>query len=1720
MESKRGTADAGIDVTTSSKVTSAANNEYRVTFKESFDLNNGLGKVKLKSKEEGDHHLEKGRGYDINDVAKIERIDENGNVIEVVYEQSLKETTKEQSLPTQEVKDNAKPTISKEQPDVKMMAGRKPVGGNSGYVGYSMSRRAAQAYDDGKQIFETEESDKEPKYFRRPNGTIYGIKVGTKIYLNGDKLNLETPAHEAGHIFRDWAKENAPDLYKAATKLMSRPNKYREMVLANETYKEQIRQMKANGATAEQINEFIADEALAHMIGDRAAKIVENRSQFVQWLKDLWESIKLSMPGAKDFENKTLSDFYKMTWEQFGNAATERILSGRALAQADSRETGDIRFMASGISNSNTIFEEDEKTQYYKTSEGEKIPYRVYDTGSKKDGNNASTNLLQRQENTEQGNDFALVERQFTEYKQLDFTAGTKIESLNDVAWLFHNLEDESVEHSFAVYIMPNGSYVVQHLSTGGIASTVIDGRLVSGNAVKMGAKSVAFVHNHPSGALRASNADMHVYSKLKKSLEGTGIDLQDGVIINLKSGKYVTFDAQSNAVNDITKQNQAQHKVQVLSFSKQVFAENYNPDKITGYSDVAMLLSTKKFGVSDKTEMLVLNNALEVVGKFVLPENNQYAKIIELLTQYGGVNAILYGNKINAEEVNDYNRRLVSIGFKISDAIEVKSDNYKSLVSEGLINEDQPLYESNSPSNTDNHEAAKKKTQGNRIEKSPLTGGKRKEIRHIIRDFKNAAKTRIFYTKVGRRAAGTYNSSEGAIRLRYAGDLDTTAHEAGHDIDDRYKVIEAILQNPAARAELVPFVASPAASKPPKGHPNPQNYLQREGFAEWLRAFIVNPDEAKAQAPEIYKIYEAQVHDNMKKAVQHFSNDVRTFAGLEGIDQLLSNVELTPETKSFFDRFKDKNHEGVFHISWVDKIKINMLNSLQAFDKAWNIAKGLKGIDEVLPENDPTILVRLLYGFDGKFGSILETGMINSKNEVLEDANGNAKNLDWLLEPLDRYNEKTIKKEQEYTIAFMLAERTVELSKRFKRDDVLSGIGGGVFKDIEVAQAALDEINALPPVQKARIEEAARRYREFANDILQYMVDKGRLSKEQYDAIKKENVQYVAMQRIIDQEPGTELEVFTMNGNSIGSVAKPVHNIKGSSRTIINPYSSLLDGLYRSIREADRNEILVAFTNMVSHIRSMGDGEVIPFSDIAIKGKPGDKNTQVVYHNGKPEYWIFQQDIHEAIKGLNEEAEGLLMKYGKIPGTILRETITKFPVFAARNFIRDTQDRIIKSNDSNLLDLVGNSAHWKDIARFGGLNSGFYMRDRASYYGLMKESMRRLAKNKNTIVLSGEGMKRVWDRYEKALQTSETINRVAEYRGAFREAKKKGMDDYNAGLYAASRARNLIDFAEAGVIMRQLNKLIPFSNAAVQGMRSAVNRAIEDPGGFAIRTGVYSVLPAVMLWMWNHRKDDDDDKENEYENLPAYQRDMYHNLKIGKNKWLSIPKPYELSLVSSGIDRGMSLFFGKNKNAFQGYGGTVIQSVMPLDESSMFGPFRPIYEGISNYDVFRQKNIVPIYENDLDLSLRHTETASLLGQWLQSASNVDARKIDHFIQGQFGYFGKAAMKLSNINREDGGKSFDITDLGFFKESPGYNSPDVQNLWNYAKRWGLTQNRDLEDIKALNQAIFDAKTDEEKEAAKKELITHSRLLLLQWKAEDKAKQKQDKFTEKQDTKSD
>jgi len=84
INSIRGYSDRGIDVTSSATPTTGASSELRVTFKDSFDKNNGLNKVIPKNNV--DSNLPKGRGYNINDVAKIEKLDENGNVLETIYD--------------------------------------------------------------------------------------------------------------------------------------------------------------------------------------------------------------------------------------------------------------------------------------------------------------------------------------------------------------------------------------------------------------------------------------------------------------------------------------------------------------------------------------------------------------------------------------------------------------------------------------------------------------------------------------------------------------------------------------------------------------------------------------------------------------------------------------------------------------------------------------------------------------------------------------------------------------------------------------------------------------------------------------------------------------------------------------------------------------------------------------------------------------------------------------------------------------------------------------------------------------------------------------------------------------------------------------------------------------------------------------------------------------------------------------------------------------------------------------------------------------------------------------------------------------------------------------------------------------------------------------------------------------------------------------------------
>ena len=72
-----------------------------------------------------------------------------------------------------------------------------------------------------------------------------------------------------------------------------------------------------------------------------------------------------------------------------------------------------------------------------------------------------------------------------------------------------------------------------QYLSKGGIASTTVDLRLLLKKAFEVGATGLLLAHNHPTGNLQPSQADISLTEKIKVAAQAIDIQLLDHLIVS-----------------------------------------------------------------------------------------------------------------------------------------------------------------------------------------------------------------------------------------------------------------------------------------------------------------------------------------------------------------------------------------------------------------------------------------------------------------------------------------------------------------------------------------------------------------------------------------------------------------------------------------------------------------------------------------------------------------------------------------------------------------------------------------------------------------------------------------------------------------------------------------------------------------------------------------------------------------------------------------------------------------------------------------------------------------------------------------------------------------------------------------------------------------------------------------------------------------------------------
>jgi len=121
-----------------------------------------------------------------------------------------------------------------------------------------------------------------------------------------------------------------------------------------------------------------------------------------------------------------------------------------------------------------------------------------------------------------------------------------KISSSQDAADLLFQHWDKRTIHvheSFKVVLLNNSNKVkgIYHLSKGGITGTLVDLRILFAVVLKSLSVAIILTHNHPSGTLKASEADRKITEKIKKAGELLDIKVLDHLIIT-SNGEYYSF--------------------------------------------------------------------------------------------------------------------------------------------------------------------------------------------------------------------------------------------------------------------------------------------------------------------------------------------------------------------------------------------------------------------------------------------------------------------------------------------------------------------------------------------------------------------------------------------------------------------------------------------------------------------------------------------------------------------------------------------------------------------------------------------------------------------------------------------------------------------------------------------------------------------------------------------------------------------------------------------------------------------------------------------------------------------------------------------------------------------------------------------------------------------------------------------------------------------------
>ena len=939
--------------------------------------------------------------------------------------------------------------------------------------------------------------------------------------------------------------------------------------------------------------------------------------------------------------------------------------------------------------------------------------------------------------------------------------------------------------------------------------------------------------------------------------------------------------------------------------------------------------------------------------------------------------------------------------------------------------------------------------------------------------------------------ARGRYSKHDFSIRTRVTNDLPAVSHELGHHLDNVYKLTQHIskdLENELINQLPAEFHEKYAASK-----------LKGEGLAEFVRRYLQNKDLAAIDYPLFIAHFENTLSADTLSLVNSFADEINAYYSLDEGSAVSSIRNMSDRPRDFRttkERTSQKASE--YYQKWVDEF-----HGIELFDRAAGSNAHMSAINSAYSD---AIAYSVLTG-------------------DLTDANGSKRGegLGDILSSINMKDKTEWAEFGEYLVVRHGPERLREGMRIFADDRKNSAFW---------MQQRQSELETMHP----EFADAAERLDAFQRNVLQaWGVETGLVSEESAHKWAERWEHYVPLNRAIDKQNANGAKRGFANQTST------IRKARGSGADIIHPVDNIINNTVKMINAGIRNGVMLDIRNAALRTEGLGSfiekaptptkierfntfelketladafmdagfteadtntalNVVANIDDFLLQFKHGVKpngNMITVLVDGNPEYWkVNDPMLLESLTSMSRGKTSEIVEWYGAISRLMTSNITGLNLIwsIGSNTVRDLGTLVTYSKDKNIVHLISGlikaytnsfkapnkqDPMYKEFLAVGGGSESAYTADR----DMTKNIRAKLS-----------GSKKMW---LNPIQWIEALSNIIE-RGP-RYATYKMMRD--AGMTpqeAIYESHNItVNFRRGGSISRQVNKVVPFFNASVQGVDHLISwlgckdipkaertKAIRNRVGWYV--AAYGML-GLLQWFINSRDDED---EKYYAQLSNYTKNNFWCIPIYENgkhtgEYITIPKPRELAVPATVISNLMELVASGNKRAFGEFDEYVLASYLPnvADDTvkgivgfirgdagfedmtaDLLGNLGVI--GIAAYAManrdFLGKPIESAYYQNLEKRDRYNDRTSKLAYLIGQAFNESPIMVDYVGQQLFGGFWKTQKALLPMNPDKADYTLGLSNT--YRRDSQYSTDLINDMYDIKAKAMLAHNSDKDNM--------------------------------------------------------